>query len=255
MKIEFLGTHNAEAKNTRLISVLIDGVLAVDAGSLTAGLTFSEQTKINSILLSHGHYDHIRDIPAFAFNNSHRTTGIFATVETLEMLSDHLIDGRIYPAFGDKTNFLDKPALELVPLEPNKYRDIDGYQVRPIPVNHPLAAVGFEIKKDEKGLFYTGDTGPGLSLVWESISPQLMVIDLTFPNSQEKAALDSGHLCPRLFKNEMLEFRRIRGYLPQIIPIHLYPKYEDEIRHEMEHVMAELGVPTNFVSEGEQLII
>jgi L-ascorbate metabolism protein UlaG (beta-lactamase superfamily) len=58
--VKFLGTHNAESKNTRLVSFLIDDVLAVDAGSLVSELTFPEQRRIKAILLSHGHYDHIK---------------------------------------------------------------------------------------------------------------------------------------------------------------------------------------------------
>jgi ribonuclease BN (tRNA processing enzyme) len=253
--LDFLGTHNSESDHTRLVSVLIDGVLAVDAGSLTAGLTFSEQSKINSILLSHGHFDHIRDTPTFAFNNLHRTTRIFATAETLNMLSSHLIDGEIYPAFWRRTEFVNKPALELMPVEPNAHYEIDGYRVYPVAVNHSVHAVGFEIIKDGQGAFYTGDTGPGLSPVWEVISPQILIIDLTFPDSQEKTARDSRHLCPKLFKKEMLEFRRIKGYLPQIIPIHMHPKFEDEIRRDMEHVNTELGVRVHFVDEGERVVI
>ncbi|UCD22371.1 MAG: MBL fold metallo-hydrolase, partial [Chloroflexota bacterium] len=79
MIIRFLGTHNAESRNTRLVSFLIDNVLAIDAGSLVSELTFSEQEKIKAILLSHAHYDHIRAVPAFAFNNYDRTTRIIAT--------------------------------------------------------------------------------------------------------------------------------------------------------------------------------
>ena len=55
MIIRFLGTHNAESKDTKLVSFLVDDVLAVDAGSLASELTFSEQEKIGVILLSHGH--------------------------------------------------------------------------------------------------------------------------------------------------------------------------------------------------------
>ena len=82
MIIRFLGTHNAESKNTRLVSFLIDDILAVEAGSLVSELTFVEQSKIKAILLSHGHYDHIRAVPAFAFNNPDRTTKIQITAPT-----------------------------------------------------------------------------------------------------------------------------------------------------------------------------
>ena len=102
MIIRFLGTHNAESRDSRLASLLIDGVLALDAGSLTSELSLDEQDKIKAVLLSHGHYDHIRDIPALAFNNSHRTTRVLATPETLEVLASHLLDGVIYPKFIEK---------------------------------------------------------------------------------------------------------------------------------------------------------
>ena len=112
MKLKFLGAHNSESKNTRLVSFLIDDILAVDAGSLASELSFSEQKKIKAILLSHGHYDHIRGVPAYAFNNTGKTTKIFATPQTLKFLSTHLIDGVIYPKFTEKIPFfLEKPLI------------------------------------------------------------------------------------------------------------------------------------------------
>ncbi len=255
MILEFLGTHNAESKNTRLVSFLIDGILAVEAGTLAAELSFTEQEKIKVILLTHGHYDHIRGVPAFAFNNSCRTTRVFANPETLEILATHLIDDKIYPRFSEKTDFLDKRALELLPLEPLKYRDIEGYRVLPIPVNHPIATMGFEISKDGKSLFYTGDTGPGLMSLWEHISPQLLIIDLTFPNSAEKASRDSGHLCPKLLKDELMGFYQAKGYLPRIVLIHLCPWFEGEIAQEVKQVAGELGITISIAREGEHLIL
>lgn len=256
MIIKFLGTHNVESKETRLASFLIDDILAVDAGSLVSELSFAEQEKIKAILLSHGHYDHIRGIPAFAFNNSRHTTKVFATRETLEILSSHLIDGIIYPKFTEKISFLEKPALELVPLEPFRSEDIEGYIVLAIPVNHPIGAVGFEIaSKDGKKVFYTGDTGPGLLSIWKHISPDLLIIDVTFPNKLANVAKDAGHLCPEMLKEELIEFRRAKGYLPQVVLTHLSPQFEEKIRVEAQEIAQELGLSISIACEGEKLII
>ena len=180
MILRFLGTHNAESKNTRLVSFLIDDVLAVDAGSLVSELTLPEQRKITAILLSHGHYDHIRAVPAFAFNNADRVTKVIATPKTLEMLSSHLIDGVVYPKFASETSFLRKATLRLVPVEFLNRQNIEGYEVMAVPMRHPLDALGFEITSgDGKTLFYTGDTGLGLSYVWGNISPQLIIAEVT----------------------------------------------------------------------------
>ena len=255
MIIRFLGTHNAESRNTRLVSFLIDDVLAVDAGSLASELTFSEQEKIRAILLSHGHYDHISAVPAFAFNNSDRTTRVIATQKTLDVLSSHLIDGVVYPEFTSEASFLQKATLELVPLEPFKPRNVEGYRVRAVPVQHNLDGVGFEITSGDRTLFYTGDTGPGLSSVWSNISPQVIITDLTWPNSLFDAAKDAGHLCPEMLKEELIEFRRVNDYLPKVTVIHLSPQHEPEIEKEVGEVARSLGTSIDIACEGEKLVL
>ena len=257
MIIRFLGAHNAESRDTRLVSLLIDDVLAVDAGSLTSELSFSEQEKIKAILLSHGHYDHIRDIPAFAFNNLSHTTKVFATPQTLKILSSHLIDGVIYPRFTKKIPFfLEKPSLKFVAIEPFNPMDIEGYRVVALPVNHTISTVGFEItSKDGKKVFYSGDTGSGLSALWEHISPNLIIVDVTFPNRLENRAKNSAHLCPKLLKKELMEFRRVKGYFPQVILIHLSPKLEEEIKGEVDEVSKELKLSIDIACEGDKLTV
>jgi ribonuclease BN (tRNA processing enzyme) len=238
------------------VSFLIDEVLAVDAGSLVSELTFLEQTKIKAILLSHGHYDHIKAIPAFAFNNSGRSTKIFATSQTLQILSTHLIDGVVYPEFTSEDSFLGKATLQLIPMEPFNRQNIEGYEVMAIPMRHPLDAVGFEITSmDGKRIFYTGDTGPALSNVWEKVSPQLIIADVTWPNRLESAAEAAGHLCPKMLKRELIEFRRIKGYLPEIFIIHMSPQCELEIREEVGQVAKELEVSITITHEGKELVL
>ena len=256
MIIRFLGTHNAESKDTRLVSFLIDDILAVDAGSLVSELTFPEQKKIRAILLSHGHYDHIRAVPAFAFNNSDRTTEVIATRRTLEMLSSHLIDGVVYPEFTSESSFLRKATLRLVPVELFERQRIEGYDIMAVPVRHNLDAVGFEITSgDGKTVFYTGDTGPGLASIWSRISPQLVITDLTWPNNLAAAAKDAGHLCPQMLKEELIEFRRIKGYLPKVAAIHVSPQHEPEIEAEIREVARSLATSVDIAHEREELLL
>ncbi len=256
MKIRFLGTHNAESINTRLVSFLVNEDLAVDAGSLASALTFTEQANIRDILLTHGHYDHIREIPAFAFNNTTHVTRIFSIPQVLEVLSSHLIDGLIYPDFTSDASFLGKATLQLVPLEPYRAQDIGDYKVTAIPVNHSVPAVGFKVvSKDRKQVFYTGDTGPDLSAVWKEIEPQLLIIDLTMPDKLASAALESGHLCPGMLRKELSAFRLIKGYLPEIVLIHLSPQYEEEIAEEVKHVANDLNISISLAREEQTITV
>ena len=55
MQIKVLGEHNMESENNRFCSMLIDGVIAVDAGALTSSMSFTEQQEIEAVLLTQQH--------------------------------------------------------------------------------------------------------------------------------------------------------------------------------------------------------
>jgi ribonuclease BN (tRNA processing enzyme) len=99
MKIRFLGAHNCETKDTRLVSLLVDDVLAIDAGGLSSSLSFEAQYKIKAVLLTHQHYDHVRDIPMLAMNLflGGANTTIYSIPEVFDVLVKNLMDEVIYP--------------------------------------------------------------------------------------------------------------------------------------------------------------
>jgi len=164
MEIRVLGAHNVESAESRLTCLLVDGVLAVDAGSLTSGLTLSEQERVKSILLTHRHYDHVRDIAAIGINASFfernirvHAQAVHAQADTLEALSAHFLNGVIYPDFTKVPPA--NPALTFCPLEPLRQQEIEGYAVLAVPTQH-AATVGYQITSAEgRSFFYTGRHG------------------------------------------------------------------------------------------------
>lgn len=255
MEIRVLGAHNLESAASRMTCLLVDGVLAVDAGSLTSGLTLSEQERVKSILLTHRHYDHVRDIAAIGINASffERNVRVHAQADTLEALSAHFLNGVIYPDFTKVPSA--NPALTFCPLEPLRQQEVEGYAVLAVPTKH-AATVGYQITSAEgRSFFYTGDTGPGVSSCWEHVSPELLLIDVTLPNRLEEHAVSSDHLTPRLLGEELALFRKARGYLPRVLPIHVSPQFEDEIAEEVELVARELDADINLAHEGMTLSV
>jgi ribonuclease BN (tRNA processing enzyme) len=251
VKIQILGAHNIESRNTRFISLLIDDVLAIDAGALTSSLSTEEQQKLKAVLLTHQHFDHIRDIPSLGINFSlyEKTLDIYGSQATGSVLMEHLLNDIVYPDFTTKPP--DKPSLRFTELEAGKETTIAGYRVLPVPTTHAVPTVGYQVTSgDGKKVFYTGDTGPSLADTWKQIAPDLLITELTMLNKYDDFVLSTGHLTSERFQKEMESFREIKGYLPQIVLVHVNPIDEKGIKAEVDKVARALGTTIRFGDEG-----
>ena len=254
MNIQLLGVHNCESQNTKLTSLLIDDILVVDAGGLTSSLSFPAQQKLKAILLTHQHYDHIRDVPAIAMNFYLCGTAIniYSTQPVYNALTTYLLDGKLYPKFLEQPQ--KNPTIKFTIMEPYQIERIEGYNVLAVKVNHAVPTVGYQITSpDGKVVFYTGDTGPGLADCWERVAPQLLITEVTATNKYEEFAKESGHLTPSLLKQELVSFREVKGYLPQVVVVHMNPDMEGEIETEIATVVKALNSSITLAYEGMQL--
>src|SRR3990170_8023408 len=103
MRIKVLGAHQIETATTRCYAILIDGILAIDAGSLASSLTLDEQTAVRCLLLTHRHFDHVKDIASVGFNTAEmRTLDIHCASALRDTLLAHLLNGIVWP---DLTKF------------------------------------------------------------------------------------------------------------------------------------------------------
>lgn len=254
MKVRLLGTHNSEAQNVKSISLLIDDILAIDAGALTSSLSLPAQQRLKAILLTHQHYDHIRDIPALAMNLylAEAKINIYATLFVYDALIKHLLNDKLYPNFLERPP--ENPTLEFTAVEPLKPYQISGYSVLAIKVNHSVPTVGYQITSpDGKIVFYTGDTGPDLTDCWRHVSPQLLITEITASDRYEDFAREAGHLTPGLLQQELTSFRKLKGYLPRVVVVHMNPRLEKEIETEIAAVSSAVDNPITLGYEGMQL--
>ncbi len=254
MNITILGAHNRESRDTKLVSLLIDDSIALDASAVTSSLSFNAQLRLKAVLLTHRHYDHIRDMPMLAMNFflSGATLPVYSTPSVQEALTDYLLNGQLYPDLLSRPE--ESPTVRFTPMASYEEVKILGYRVMAAPVVHAVPAVGYQMTSPEgKSLFYTGDTGPGLNECWQHISPQLLIIDTTVPDRYEEFGRKSGHLTPGLLKMELVAFREVRGYVPHVVLVHINPELEAEVRSEAAAVAGALGVQITPAYEGMQL--
>jgi len=257
LKVQILGAHSGEVKGLRMVSLLIDGILALDAGGLTSSLSLSEQQRVRAVLLTHHHFDHSRDLVTLGANGATfpSPVDIYALSQTLDVLNFCLLDGKMYADFS-KWPSREKPCLQLKVIEPLQPQNILGYDVLPVPVRHAVPSVGFQItSKDGKSLFYTGDTGPGLEACWQHISPRLLIIEVSGINKSQDFLKSVGHLSPELLKEELIQFRQTKGYLPRIVVIHIPPQAEREVRQEVKRVARELKIRIDIGYEGMKITL
>ncbi len=243
MKIRILGAHNMETANARHTCFLVNDNVAIDAGSLMTSLTPEEKDGLQAALLTHRHYDHLRDLPSFglATMDNGATVALYGLAETLEALTSHLMDGLLYPNFTQRPTKA-CPKYRLNHVIPGHLFRVLGMEARAVPVPHGAPAVGFVLRSGQVAAAFTGDTSGGLdAFLSDPFKPQLLFVDVTFSNAGESKARKSGHLTPALLHGELEASLRLGLPIPRIVAVHMDQRHEGAVRRELAKVSASLG--------------
>jgi ribonuclease BN (tRNA processing enzyme) len=221
-------------------SYLVNGAIAVDAGSVGFHGTPAEQDCVRHVLLTHSHADHVASLPIL-LENTLRAQGppleIWASAETLASLREDLFNDRLWPELA-RLETAAGPAAHLRLLEPERAVEIAGVRVTPVPVEHSVPAFGFVLERAGVAVALSGDTGPTERL-WQVARAArglaAVFLEVAFPDELSELARVSGHLTPSTFAGEL-------DKLPRGVPVvavHLKPRYRQQLLAEI----AALGRP------------
>ncbi|KAF0221787.1 MAG: beta-lactamase domain-containing [Geobacteraceae bacterium] len=247
MRLRVLGCSGAELPGHHTSAFLIDDSLLLDAGTIGAVLNETEQSLLQYIFVTHTHLDHIKGIPLLAdtvnFNKIDHTIRIVSIKENLQTIRRHLLNNIIWPDFTVIPS-PDSPVLACTEIRTDREHTFGAYSVTAIRVDHSVPAVGFVVRRGDKGILYTGDTGPTTG-IWEQAGKlSAMIIEVSFPNRMEEFALQTGHLTPRLFAKQIGKMRKLP---PRILISHTKPQFFESINTEVR----ELGIEgVEFLREG-----
>jgi cAMP phosphodiesterase len=235
VELHIIGCHGGETPKHRTSAFVLDGRIAIDAGSLTSGMDLKAQFALEAVLVSHAHLDHVRDLATIADNrcqNDIPPLVIAGTKATLGVLKKHFFNNLLWPDFS-RIPSVRKPAIRYLELKPEKAVTIAGYEVRAISVNHTIDCCAFVIKGRDGSLAYSGDTGPTERL-WEVLNGvddlKALLMEVSFPNHQARLARVSGHHTPETLGRELKKLERSKE-LPVLL-YHIKPSFQREVERE-----------------------
>ncbi len=230
-RVRVLGCSGAIAQGCRTTAFLLDDDALIDAGTGVGDLSLDEMWRIDHVLLSHSHLDHVAALPLMLDAvASHRLAQrapplqVHALPGTIDALRRHLFNDTIWPDFTTIPS-ANAPLMRFVPFEVGDVVTIGAKRIEVLPAVHTVPAAGFAVAAQAGGSHwvFSGDTGRNPAF-WDRVN-QLevahLVIETAFSDRETDLALRSQHLAPGLLAQEL---RRLApGQRPLIHITHTKP--------------------------------
>ena len=123
MILQVLGCSGSIAAGCKTTAFLLDDDVLIDAGTGVGDMTLEALARVDHILITHSHLDHVLSIGLLAdcVMRARRAAGsapiqVHALPETLAALRAHIFNGIIWPDFT-RLPSAEHPVLEFVPRD------------------------------------------------------------------------------------------------------------------------------------------
>ena len=235
MKVRVLGCSGAIAKDCRTTSFLIDSEILVDAGTGVGDLTLDEMCKVDHVLPTHSHLDHVAALPLMvdAIAAQRKTPlKIYALSGTIAALRAHIFNNVIWPDFS-RIPTPQAPFIQFHEIRVGQTFQLLNKYIEVLPAVHTVPAAGFAITAGQGCWVFTGDTERNQAF-WDRVNQlnvAMLMIETAFSNKEKDLAHRSLHLSPMVLANE----------LDLIVKGKNYPIYITHTKPaETEQIMAEI---------------
>lgn len=231
---------------------LLNQDVLIDAGSGVMAMTTAQMSKINHVLLTHTHLDHVSGLPFLVESRQHsqaRSLCVYAQQKTIDVLRQHVFNDLIWPDFTAIPSS-ESPALKFVTIQPHVELRLGGAILIPFAVNHSVPTLGFVIKSSSGVLAISSDTylTDELSQVLNSIvQVDHLIIESSFSNKDKKLSELTLHLCPSLLATQLNKLDTCRNVWVS------YLKEWDRIQTEREIEDLKFNFPLKLLRQGQTI--
>lgn len=236
MKVRVLGCSGAIALGCRTTSFLLDHDVLVDAGTGVGDLTLDEMRRVDHVLLTHSHLDHIAALPLMVdaiASQRIKPIQIHALQGTIDALKTHIFNNTIWPDFS-RIPTPEAPFVSFHPLTTGQTLSLAGKSVEVLPAVHTVPAVGYAVTAGAGYWVFTGDTerNPALWTRINQLNVAMLVIETAFSNRERNLARQSLHLSPQSLALELDCIQKGRNF--PIYITHTKPAETDLIMAEIQ---------------------
>jgi ribonuclease BN (tRNA processing enzyme) len=239
VRLRILGSDGGIGGHRRTTSLLVDDDVLIDAGSGVGDLTLDEMAGIRKVLLTHAHLDHVAGLFLLLDSVQPKTERPIVThglAATLEVLSRHMLNDEVWPDFR-RIPSADDPLVVLESMSPGVALSDRGRLFTMIEVRHSVPAVGYVIRSPGGAFAFSGDTSRCEGF-WQALNEMdrldLLIVEVSYPDSQADLALKSGHYHPASLAQDLQRL----VHRPEIRLTHLKPGLEGEIRADCLRALA-----------------
>jgi ribonuclease BN (tRNA processing enzyme) len=193
MKVRILGCSGGiGGRHLRTTSLLVDNDILIDAGTGVGDLAIAELAQIDHVFITHSHLDHLACMPFMidtVGDMRNRPLTVHATEATLEIIRAHIFNWAIWPDFSVIPT-PEKPFMRFATIRSAKRSTSTDARSVPLPANHTVPAVGYQVDSGQGSLVFTGDTGPCPEL-WQYVNQirnlRYLIIECAFLEQRKVA--------------------------------------------------------------------
>lgn len=218
-----------------LACLVVNDVVAVDAGSLAMAATEEMRRSLRDVVLTHAHLDHVAGLPLFIddlFATLEHPITVHALKEVIDVLERDIFNWSVFPRFSELDAGHGSP-IRYSPIEPAADFRVADLTFRAFAADHKVPSAGYLISDGNGSVAVSGDSaslGSLISSVNGRSDMRAILVECAFPNELAMIAKSSYHMTPSVLADQL---NALSVDCPVFV-INIKPTYREKVIAELQ---------------------